>query len=100
MYFFALSILTIALTQFLSNTTIISLILPIAFPIIDKMGYNSYSFAVGLTIMCAMAVMTPIANTTIGMTMIADYKFSDYIKYCAPLVIILMIVLILLVPVL
>lgn len=95
-----LLVLVMVLTQFLSNSTVLAIVLPVAFSITESMGYNTYSFAVGLTIAGAMAVATPLANTTIGMSMIANYKFSDYIKYCGPITLVAMLVLLALVPVL
>lgn len=100
MLYGVLVILVTVLTQFLSNSTVLSIVLPVAFSITQSMGYNTFSFAVGLTIAGAMAVVTPLANTTIGMTMIADYKFSDYVKYGTPITVIATLVLLLLVPVL
>ncbi len=94
----ALIVLVVVLTQFLSNSTVLTIILPVTFSITTNMGYNTYSFAVGLTIAAAMAVATPLANTTIGMSMVADYKFSDYLKYAGPMTLIAMIILIFFVP--
>lgn len=98
--FAVLVILVIVLTQFLSNSTVLAIVLPVAFAITQSMGYNTYAFAVGLTIAGAMAVATPLANTTIGMTMIANYKFSDYLKYCGPMTLIATGVILVLVPIL
>lgn len=95
-----LLVLVMVLTQFLSNSTVLAIVLPVAFSITESMGYNTYAFAVGLTIAGAMAVATPLANTTIGMSMVAGYKFSDYAKYCGPMTVIAMLVLLILVPVL
>lgn len=95
-----LVVLVIVLTQFLSNSTVLAIVLPVAFSITQSMGYNTYAFAVGLTIAGAMAVATPLANTTIGMTMIANYKFSDYLKYCGPMTAIATLVLLIMVPLL
>lgn len=100
MLYAVLVVLVTALTQFLSNSTVLAIVLPVAFSITESMGYNTYAFAVGLTVAGAMAVATPLANTTIGMTMVAGYKFSDYVKYCGPMTVIAMIVLLVLVPVL
>ena len=69
------------------------------FSITAEMGYNTYAFAIGLTIAAAMAVATPLANTTIGMSMVANYKFSDYLKYAGPMTLISMAILLVLVPV-
>lgn len=95
----AFLILVVVLTQFLSNSTVLTIILPIVFSITEKMGYNTYSFSIGLTIAAAMAVATPLANTTIGMSMVANYKFSDYLKYAGPITLISMIFLLLFVPI-
>lgn len=94
----AFLVLVTVLTQFLSNSTVLTIVLPVVFSITTKMGYNTYSFAIGLTIAGAMAVATPLANTTIGMSMVAEYKFNDYLKYGGPMTIIAMIILIILVP--
>ncbi len=96
----ALLVLVVVLTQFLSNSTVLTIVLPVMFSITHRMGYNTYSFAVGLTIAAAMAVATPLANTTIGMSMVANYKFSDYLKYAGPITVINTIFLILFIPVL
>ena len=98
--YIAFLILVIVLTQFLSNSTVLAIVLPVVFSITGNLGLNTFSYGVGLTIAGAMAVATPLANTTIGMSMVANYKFSDYLKYAGPMTLIAMLVLILLVPVL
>lgn len=92
--------LTIVLTQFLSNSTVLTIILPVVFSLTTSMGLNTYSFAVGITIAGAMAVATPLANTTIGMAMVADYKFSDFLKYAGPMTVLAMLILFFIVPLL
>ncbi len=94
----AFIVLVVLLTQFLSNSTVLTIVLPVAFSITTELGYNTYSFAVGLTIAGAMAVATPLANTTIGMSMVANYKFSDYLKYAGPMTLIALAILMVLVP--
>lgn len=96
----ALVLLVIVLTQFLSNSTALMIVLPVMFPIISGMGYNLYAFAVGMTMAGGMAVATPLANATIGMSMIANYKFGDYVKYCGPVTLLATIILLTLVPML
>lgn len=98
--YIALVFLVVVLTQFLSNSTVLAIILPVVFEITTGLGYNTYSFTVGLTMAAAMAVVTPLANTTIGMTMIADYKFSDYFLYAGPMTAIAMLILMFFVPIL
>lgn len=96
----AFVILVVVLTQFLSNSTVLAIVLPVVFSITGQLGLNTFSFAVGLTIAGAMAVATPLANTTIGMSMVAKYRFKDYFLYAGPFTLIAMLVLLLLVPVL
>ncbi|MBQ4642133.1 MAG: SLC13/DASS family transporter [Oscillospiraceae bacterium] len=93
-------VLVTVLTQFLSNSTVLTIVLPIVFSITEGLGYNTFSFAVGLTIAAAMAVATPLANTTIGMSMVANYKFSDYFKYAGPITLINTIFLLAIIPLL
>ena len=95
----AFLILVVVMTQFLSNSTVLAIILPIVFSLTGNMGLNTFSYAVGLTIAGAMAVATPLANTTIGMSMVAKYKFSDYFKYAGPMTLLAMLILLFLVPV-
>lgn len=97
--FVAFVTLVVVLTQFLSNSTVLAIILPVVFSITETMNYNAYSFAVGLTIAAAMAVATPLANTTIGMSMVANYKFSDYLKYAGPMTIISLVLILIIVPI-
>ncbi len=96
----AFLVLVVVLTQFLSNSTVLAIILPVVFSITGELGLNTFSYAVGLTIGGAMAVATPLANTTIGMSMVAKYRFSDYFKYAGPFTLMALLVLLLLVPVL
>lgn len=94
----ALVVLVTVLTQFLSNSTVLAIVLPVVFSVTSRLGFNGYSFAVGLTISGAMAVATPLANSTIGMAMIAKYKFSDFVKYAGPVTLAAILVLTLVVP--
>lgn len=96
--FAAFTTLVIVLTQFLSNSTVLAIVLPVVFSITAKLGLNTFSFAVGLTIAGAMAVATPLANTTIGMSMVAKYRFGDYFKYAGPFTLVSLIILLFLVP--
>lgn len=100
MLYTAFLILVVVLTQFLSNSTVLAIILPVVISITSELSLNTFSFAVGLTIAGAIAVATPLANTTIGMSMVAKYKFSDYFIYAGPFTLLALLVLIILVPVL
>ena len=88
------------LTQFMSNSTVIVIFLPIAISLCEGLGYSVMPFAVGITMGASMAVATPMANGTIAMALIANYKFSDYVKYAGPTALVSFIIIVLLVPVL
>lgn len=97
--FVAFVVFVTVLTQFLSNSTVLTMALPIAIPLTMELGYNPFAFAVGMTMAAAMAVATPLANTTIGMSMVAKYKFSDYIKYAGPATLISLVLILIIVPI-
>lgn len=96
----AFLVLVVVLTQFLSNSTVLAIILPVVFSITENLGLNTFAFAVGLTIAGAMAVATPLANTTIGMSMVAKYRFGDYCLYAGPFTLMALAALLILVPIL
>ena len=93
-------ILTVVLTQFFSNSTVVTLVLPIALPLVTALGLNPYPFAVGIAMASQVAVGTPIANATIAMAMVANYRFGDFIKYNLFLILICTAILVLMVPLL
>lgn len=88
------------LTQFISNSTVIVIFLPIAISLCEGMGYNVMPFAVGITMASSMAVATPMANGTIAMALVAGYEFSDYAKYAGLMTVISYAAIVALVPLL
>lgn len=98
-------VLIVALTQFLSNSTVLAIVMPIAFAITKSLDtsmgfmYYSYPIAIGLTMAGAIAVATPLANATIGMSMTANYKFKDYLLYCGPVTLMALAVVLIAIPI-
>ena len=88
------------LTQFLSNSTVLTIFLPIIIPLTMELGLDPYPYTVAMTMAAGIAVATPLANSTIGMSMIADYKFSDYLYYGGPITIIALIIVLVMAPIL
>lgn len=80
MIFAALVFICMALTQFMSNTATVAMLLPIALFICKDMGFNPYAFAMGLIFAANMSFSTPVATTPLTMTLVAGYKFTDYVK--------------------
>jgi len=78
--FAALVFICMALTQFMSNTATVAMLVPIALFICADMGFNPYAFAMGLIVAANMSFATPVATTPLTMTLVAGYKFMDYVK--------------------
>ncbi len=85
-------------SMFISNSTAILIVLPILIAIAPGMGLNTYAYALGITLASGVALSCPLASSTLGMSMVAGYKFNDYIKHNIFLDIIAYGLIILLVP--
>ena len=68
-------------SEFMSNSTAILIVLPIVLAIAPEMGLNAYAFALGITLASGMTLSCPLASSTLGMSMSAGYRFKDYFKY-------------------
>ncbi len=68
-------------SEFISNSTAILIILPILIAVAPQMGLNPYPFALGITIASGVSLSSPLASSTLGMSMCVGYKFKDYFKY-------------------
>ena len=83
--FAALVFLVTLISNFITNSAAIIIILPIALSICATYGYNPLPFCIGITFGGSFACSTPLAASQISMTLVAGYKFSDYFKYTLPL---------------
>lgn len=79
--FCLLVLLVQVVSMFISNSTAILIVLPILIAIAPGMGLNTYAFALGITLASGVALSCPLASSTLGMSMVAGYKFNDYIKH-------------------
>lgn len=96
--FAVLVFLTLFISQFITNSTAIIIVLPIAISMCSIYGMNSMSFCVGITLAASVACCTPLAAAQITMTEVAGYEFSDYVKYGWPLTVISYAAIVTLVP--
>ena len=80
--FAILVILTLFISQFITNSTAIIITLPLALSLCKVYGFNPMAFCIGITIAASIACCTPLAASQIAMTQVAGYKFTDYLKYC------------------
>ena len=96
---FAILVLLVqVVSEFMSNSTAILIVLPIVLSIAPGLGLNQYSFALGITIASGVALSCPLASSTLGMSMTVGYKFNDYFKYSIFMDIIAYAVIIIMVP--
>lgn len=79
--FAILVLLVLVVSEFVSNSTAILIVLPIVLAIASELGLNPYSFALGITLASGICVSNPLASSTLGMSMTVGYKFNDYFKY-------------------
>lgn len=83
-----LVLLVTIISNFVTNSAAIIIVLPIALSACTAMGYNPLPFCIGITFGASFACCTPLAAAQIAMTLVAGYKFSDYLKYTLPLALI------------
>lgn len=79
--FAILVLLVLVVSEFVSNSTAILIVLPIVLAIAPEMGLNPYTFALGITLASGICVSNPLASSTLGMSMTCGYQFRDYFRY-------------------
>ena len=87
------------ISQFLSNTGTVGMLIPICIPIAQAMGASPVPFVVGITLAASCSFATPMASHI--QALIIDwgsYKFIDFVKYSAPLTAILLLLILILTP--
>ena len=72
---------TIIISNFITNSTAVVMVLPIALALCNSQGLNVIPFTLGIVYAANLTFSTPLANAQTAMTLVAGYKFSDYIKY-------------------
>lgn len=92
-------ILTVILTQPMSNQAAALVVLPVAIKTAVFLGVNPRTFAVAITYAASFSFMTPLEPACVLVYTPGRYKFTDFVKIGTILTIIVFIVSILLVPV-
>jgi len=96
-----LFITTSLFTQVLSNTATAVLIAPLALAIGQNLGIQPHALLMSVAIAASMAFASPVASPVNTLVMGAGiYRFSDYIKVGAPLILITMVITMLVLPLL
>lgn len=93
-----LIVLTVVLTNFMSNISVAVMMLPIAVNIAQTLGVSMYTFVIAITIASQIAFATPIGTACMTQVMVGGYKYTDYVKVGLPITIILTIASVFLIP--
>jgi len=92
-------LLTTTFSQFINNSATAVLMAPIVLLASQTLGVSPEPLLITIAISASTAFLTPIGTTTNAMVMSAgNYKFMDYLKVGAPLLIIFFITTMILVP--
>lgn len=92
-------LLTTAFSQVISNTATAVLVAPIVLTAALELGISPYPLLMAVAVSASNAFMTPIGTTTNLMVMTpGGYKFTDYLRVGAPLMVIFLVLTLLLVP--
>ncbi|HEY4600238.1 MAG TPA: SLC13 family permease [Cerasibacillus sp.] len=92
-------LLTMTLSQFISNTATAVLFAPIAMTTAVSLGVSPYPFVIAVAISASMAFATPVASPTNALVMNAGgYTFKDFAKIGVVLQLVLTVVMIIAIP--
>ncbi len=72
---------TMIISNFITNSTAVVIVLPIALAFCGSFGLQPITFTLGVVYAANLTFSTPLANAQTAMTLVAGYKFSDYIRY-------------------
>lgn len=91
-------LLTVALTQPMSNQAAAAVILPIAIQTAHQLGLNPRSFAIGIAVAASCSYITPLEPACLMVYGPGRYRFSDFVRVGIPLVVVIFVVALLLIP--
>ncbi|MEZ5307757.1 MAG: SLC13 family permease [Pyrinomonadaceae bacterium] len=92
-------VLTVILTQPMSNQAAALVVLPVAIKTALALGLNPRTFAIGITYAASFSFITPLEPACVLVYTPGGYRFSDFIKIGSVLTVVVFVVSILLVPV-
>lgn len=78
--FAAIVLIATVLTNIMSNTACTAMLTPICIFMAQGLGINPLTLVVGLVIGANLSYSTPIATPPVTMTLVAGYRFMDYVK--------------------
>ena len=93
-------VLTVALTQPMSNQAAAIVVVPVAFETARQLGLNPRSFAMMIAIAASYSYLTPLEPSSLMVYGPGRYRFIDFVKVGFPLTFLIYAVALLLVPIL
>ncbi len=93
-------LLTVVLTQPLSNAAAALVVLPIALQTATQLGIDPRSFAIAIMLAASAAVITPFEPSCLLVYGPGKYKIMDFLRVGGPLTLLLMLLIVWLVPLL
>ena len=94
-----LALLCLVLTNIMSNTATVAMLAPIAINLAVTLGVEPIAFVAPIAVASGMAVATPIGTPCMTQSMVAGYRFKDYMMIGLPLTVLLGVVLAVLCPI-
>jgi di/tricarboxylate transporter len=91
-------VLTVALSQPLSNAAAALAVLPVALASAESLGANPRAFAVAVTMAASASFMTPLEPSCVLVYPAGRYRYLDFIKVGLPLTLVFMAVVLIMVP--
>ncbi len=91
-------VLTVLLTQPMSNAAAALVVLPVAMQAAVSMGASQRSFAIGVMLSASVSVLTPFEPSCILVYGPGKYRFSDFIKAGGGLTFVMLLIVLALVP--
>ncbi len=91
-------VLTMALSQPMSNQAAAAVVVPVAIQTAVQLGYNPRSFAVMIALGASCSFLTPLEPACMMVYGPGNYRFGDFIKVGLPLTIVIFAIALLLVP--
>lgn len=91
-------VVTVILTNIMSNTATAAMMVPIFISITAGVGYDPFIFILAIAIASNASIATPIGGTAMSQTLVAGYGFRDYLKLGVPITAVLSIMAIFLTP--
>ncbi|MCL2200503.1 MAG: SLC13 family permease [Oscillospiraceae bacterium] len=76
-----LALVAVIFTNFMSSTSTAALLIPIAAIVASELGYDVRSVLIAVAIAANIGYATPISTPPITMTLVAGYRFMDYVKF-------------------